>query len=49
MSLADIGIGVTAMDAFILGAALAGSFGTAWMIQRAILVVFLKAIATHRR
>jgi hypothetical protein len=41
--------GVTLMDALIVSAAFAGSLGTAWMIQRAILMVCLKAIAPTRR
>jgi hypothetical protein len=37
------------MEALIVSAAFAGSVGTAWMIQRAILTVCLKAIAPNRR
>jgi hypothetical protein len=37
------------MDTLILGATFAGSLGTAWMIQRAILAVCLKAIAPTKR
>ena len=37
------------MDTLILGVTFAGSLGTAWMIQRAILAVCLKAIAPSRR
>jgi hypothetical protein len=38
------------MDALVLSAALAGSLGTAWVIQRAILSLCLKALdATRRR
>ena len=46
---AQIAIEVMLMDALIVSAAFAGSLGTAWMIQRAILTVCLKAIAPNRR
>ena len=46
---AGVGTEVTLMEALIVSAALAGSLGTAWMIQRAILMVCLKAIAPNRR
>jgi len=48
-SIAGEAAGVTLMDALIVSAAFAGSLGTAWMIQRAILTVCLKAIAPNRR
>jgi hypothetical protein len=37
------------MDALVLSAALAGSLGTAWVIQRAILSLCLKALVSTRR
>ncbi len=36
------------MEELIVGATLAGSLGTAWVIQRALLAVCLKAMAIHR-
>jgi hypothetical protein len=36
------------MEGLILSATLAGSLGTAWVIQRAILAACLKAMAIHR-
>jgi hypothetical protein len=36
------------MEGLIVSATLAGSLGTAWVIQRAILAVCLKAMALHR-
>jgi hypothetical protein len=37
------------MQLLVLGATLAGSLGTAWAIQRAILEIFLKTIERDRR
>jgi hypothetical protein len=37
------------VEAIVLSATLAGSLGTAWVIQRAILSLCLKAIAITRR
>ena len=39
----------TKTDAIVVSAAFAGSLGTAWIIQRAILAICLKAITTTRR
>ena len=36
------------MEGLILSATLAGSLGTAWVIQRAILAACLKAMAINR-
>jgi hypothetical protein len=36
------------MESLILSATLAGSLGTAWVIQRAILTACLKAMAIRR-
>jgi hypothetical protein len=36
------------MGDLLVSAALAGSLGTAWVIQRAILTFCLKAMAVHR-
>ena len=36
------------METLILSATLIGSLGTAWVIQRAILGLCLKAISTNR-
>jgi hypothetical protein len=36
------------MEELIVSATLAGSLGTAWVIQRALLAVCLKAMALHR-
>jgi hypothetical protein len=41
--------GEAAMETIVVGATLAGSLGAAWVIQRAILVVCIKAINTTRR
>jgi hypothetical protein len=35
------------MESLILSATLAGSVGTAWAIQRALLMVCLKVMAIH--
>jgi hypothetical protein len=37
------------MELLILSAALAGSLGAAWAIQRTLLTVCLRAIDPHRR
>jgi len=37
------------LNATILSATFAGSLGAAWMIQRAILTVCLKAMASRKR
>jgi hypothetical protein len=37
------------MDAIVVSATLVGSLGTAWVIQRALLGICIKAINTTRR
>ena len=40
---------MTQMETLILSATLIGSLGTAWVIQRAILGLCMKAISTRRQ
>jgi hypothetical protein len=46
--LPQVEVEVIVMQALIMSAAFAGSLGTAWMIQRAILAACLKVLATRR-